>query len=126
MRKFDLIGQTLIITAGLAAGIATLVNQENGVFLLVIQFGLGVWQMISSGISILIVGPMFRKKLFHFVTALVYLGTLMFLESMDKTFAIWYLIIPAWSLGIYYYVLTYRLVFNTGRGRGNFLPNLSF
>ncbi len=126
MRKLDFFAQTILILTGVVTGIATLVNRENGLILLIVQFGLGVWQMVSCGVSLIIRGPMFRKKLLHFIIALLYLGTLTFMENMAKPVAIAYLIAPAWALGIYYYVLTWQRVFVVGRDRGSFLPNLSF
>jgi hypothetical protein len=93
-----------------------------------IQWVLGWWQMIGSGVSLIFRGPLFRKKLLHFLLASLYLLTLVLDKYIELPghLVIWYLTIPPWSLAVYYYVLSYRRTYVLDRERGSFLPNLSF
>jgi hypothetical protein len=125
MRKFDFAMQTLIMAVGLASAITAIFHRETAVFILIVQVVLGVWQMTGCLLSLIFRGSLFRKKLIHFITASVYLGTFSIIE-MNPAYVIWYLTLPAWALGIYYYIISYKGTIGVNRDRGGFLPNLSF
>jgi hypothetical protein len=128
MRKIDFIGQTLVMIAGLIVAVITMVDSQNLIFLLVVQLVLAGWQLISCGVSLIFKGPLFKKKLVHFVVAIGYLITLTLSGNLNVAGNMfnWYFTVPVCALAIYYYLLSYKSAFVIRRDRGSFLPNLSF
>lgn len=124
MKYIDFIGQTVLLVATLILAVAF-----GGSGILIGQFFLGAMQMLSSVISVITNAPFRKKKLIHLVSALIYL-TLVALIFTNKIFAsssisVVLMMIPAWGLAIYYYVITWIWAFSE-TNRSRFLPNISF
>lgn len=131
MKYFDLIGQSLILLFTAGHIIYFYSDPQWPVYILLGQLLLGPWQLISSAVSVISKTPFSRQKRLHLKLSLVYLFLLFaFVFSNCCTwpaFAIkLFATIPAWSLGLYYYTLTWKWVLPRRRNRGKFLPNLSF
>jgi hypothetical protein len=100
--------------------------------LLFVQLYLGCWQFTSSAISVIARAPHFKAKRTHLIVSSIYLLSLFILGSFiddlnirSSFFAI-YMTVPAWILGIYYYVITWRWTLPKKTGGGKFLPHINF
>jgi len=124
MRKFDFAIQTTLMSAALALGVtALLYGSEYLVFLLVVQFLMGVWQLLSAFATTANRnhGNEIRTKIIRIYWMLVvaYFAVLILLYSTaDKdaawqSTAIW--LHMAWLIAIYYYAFTIRLAFGVPR-----------
>lgn len=124
MKYIDFIGQTLLLVATL---ILTAVFFGSGI--LIGQFLLGVWQMISSAISVLTNAPFRKKKIIHLVSSLVYLAGLAIIYSnslfASTPLAVIMMMAPAWILAIYYFSITWTWALADSK-KSKFLPNVSF
>jgi hypothetical protein len=130
MKYFDLAIQTLIL---LFAGVAFAVSGPKLSFLdlMAVQFIFGAWQMLSSFISVLTQAPLFKYKCIHLVAALVYLGLLV----ISAVYHWWpdfslqariFVTLPAWTLGLLYYLLTWKWALLSHKQSSSFLPHINF
>lgn len=100
---------------------------------LVAQLVLGPWQYLGSLISVVVKAPSAKQKRIHLIVStiyllMLYLGTLKHFHGISfpgEVIALT-LTVPAWALGIYYYIITWRWTFPKIKRRGSFLPHLSF
>lgn len=97
------------------------------------QMVLGPWQYISSLISVITKAPFFKQKRIHLIVSTVYL-LLLYLGTLENFHGINFpgelilpvLTIPAWTLGLYYFSITWRWTFLSTKKRSSFLPHLNF
>jgi hypothetical protein len=135
----DLVGQSIFMMAGLVGVCMVSGLHDSSLFILLYaQMLLGPWQMLSGLISILIKSTGYRQKRIHFVVSIIYLavlglgiwsgeqGYLPLNRNLLETLAMLGLTIPAWILGTYYYVLTWRTVFPGYKKTSSFLPHINF
>ena len=125
MRLLDFIAQT-----GLA--VLTVVTLIAGIFyghlldlFFIGQFVLCTWQIASCIIHLVtdVRGNQARRK--HLLLWIVYTIAILVLGLTPQVIAAFLYTIPAWSLAVYYYVITCKTTFPK-TGRGKFLPHLSF
>jgi hypothetical protein len=126
MRFADMVVQTLIIVSAIVVAILNGFSFAEPDFLSV-QLILGVWQMSSSFLSLIFGIVIPKKKLFHFITSIIYLLTLMTLAQFTRNESVYYiyLIGPPWVLAAFYYIVTLKINFPSSR-RSKFLPHLGF
>lgn len=124
MKYIDFIGQALLL---LTALVLTFVFFGTGI--LIGQFLLGGWQMLSSAISVVSNAPLRKKKVIHLVASILYLTLLaiIYANSWWSTNAIAFVVLmaPSWILAIYYFSVTWAWAF-AQKTRSKFLPNISF
>jgi hypothetical protein len=133
MRYVDLTIQTLIMLFALGFLIYTYGEGDWPMSILIAQMILGPWQMTSSFVSIIAKADLWKSKRIHFLISCCYLlfiyacvnVTIPELKPSGIIFGL-LLTIPAWSLALFYYVITWSTVFPRKKNRGSFLPNLSF
>jgi hypothetical protein len=137
LKSIDFVGQTIIWLGLLVCGMVILFSGDSpGNFFyigLVAQFFMGCWQMISSGLFMLLRAENFKLRSLHFVSGLLCLGAIALSAWIDKELdsvvsnallLITGVIIP-WSLAIFYYTITWRWMFPQ-KSSGKFLPHISF
>jgi hypothetical protein len=122
MKYIDFIIQTGLILFSAGVLLVTLQNNAWPATLLIPQFFVGVWQMISSIVSVLFKMRAYHLKRWHLFFAGLYLVCLSAWPSVSLTF----LIVPSWLLATYYYIVTCVTTFARQRKNGSFLPHLSF
>lgn len=124
MKYIDFIGQALLLVATL---ILTFMFFGTGILLG--QFLLGVWQMLSSVVSVLGNAPLRKKKAIHLVCSFSYLSLLAIIYTnnwwSNTPTAFVLMMVPAWILAIYYFTVTWTWAF-AEKSRSKFLPNISF
>lgn len=123
MKYIDFFGQTILFAGAVIFGV---IAGVSGVFF-AMSF-IGGWQMVSSFVSIVLRAPFHKQKQIHFFTAVIYLVSLYFgwLLQVEMAWLTNVLVaLPPLSLGIYYYVITWRW-YNLNVKRGKFLPHISF
>ena len=130
MKYLDYGTQTIIFTFGIVSLLISWAQLSPGI--LYAQLLLGVWQMISSIVSVITKAPLYRKKRLHLLLAAFYLMALYAYGQISpgmphaQFFFGFIFTVPAWALAIFYYIITCQWVFARKKKRGNFLPNLSF
>jgi hypothetical protein len=126
MKYVDLVVQTILIILGIVA----VFTDRMGV--LMVQMVLGPWQMISCSVSLIAKGPEFKHKRIHFILSCVYLvvffasGVMTKGSQFSKELMFFLLILPPWSLAVYYYLSTIRVAFPRHRKTSSFLPHINF
>ncbi len=133
MKYIDFIIQSLILLFGFVFAIACSFNESNLLISIwMVQLFLGPWQFTSSLISVVSHVPNFKPKLIHLISSSVYLLSLAILLQGKMTFGLpqivfkFYTVIPAWVLGIYYYIITWRWTLSKRTNGGKFLPHINF
>lgn len=131
MKYLDFTIQSLIMIAALALAMACVTTKPDAfIMILMVQFYLGCWQLASSVISLIARAPRFRTKSIHLIISVIYL--LSFIGIFNSGFNIpqlavkLYLTVPAWALGIYYYIITWQWAVPKKTGGGKFLPHINF
>lgn len=84
------------------------------------EFAIGVWQMLSCILSLIFVKTYRRAKAIHLLVSVVCL-VLIFLDP--NGLILWTL---PWGLAIYYTVLTWMWCLKSDARQGKFLPHTSF
>ena len=117
MKYVDIIGQTalLLLTAMMIVGYSW-----SG--LMYGQLFIGVWQMISSIVSVITGTPDRNLRRIHLLLAVTYL-VLLAVGFVNHQF--FFLTVPPWMLAIFYYTITWKWFLDNPK-KGNFLPNISF
>jgi hypothetical protein len=94
--------------------------------LMILQLCLGGWQLLSCVISVLTTRTFRTAKLIGLAALFLYLGILRTFSPVSEVLLAILWTVPAWSLAIIYYVITWKWVLaGTGR-RGSFLPHINF
>jgi hypothetical protein len=117
MKYLDIIGQTAIL---FLTGMMAIAYSWSG--LMYGQLFIGIWQMISSIVSVIAGTPNKNLRRIHLVVAATYL-VLLYVGFTNHEF--FFLTVPPWMLAIYYYTITWKW-FLTDPKKGKFLPNISF
>jgi hypothetical protein len=133
MKYLDFTVQTAILLLTILLLAVSYGELDWPIGILVAQLALGSCQYLSSVISVLVDAPFLKQKKIHLVVSTVYL-LLLYVGAQERFHGINFpaevilpaLTIPAWILGIYYYIITWRWTFPKTKRRGSFLPNLSF
>jgi hypothetical protein len=132
MRNLDFIVQSTLIGASLLMATIGLFKPEFFFFCFIGQFLIGIWQYGGALIAALFNSAKYRKK--YFSLSSIYLLSLTAFVLLEKYFSlevppslfVFYLIIPAWCLAVYYYRLTWRTVFIDQKNQSGFLPHTNF
>lgn len=117
MKYLDIIIQTVLLLLTFA-----LLVPYSMSALLIGQFCIGVWQMLSSTISVVAGTPNKLLRRIHFALAVIFLIFMYtgLVEDSVLTFAI------PWALALYYYTITWMWFLSANPKKGKFLPNTSF
>lgn len=124
MKYIDFKIQTVLLIAAVV-----LFALFSGYGLMIGQFFVGVWQMLSCVISVIVFRTFRRQKLLHLGLSIAVLTALYFLKS-DPAFTndllnLLVFFLPCWALAIYYYIISWRW-YQGDSARSKFLPNISF
>lgn len=122
MKYLDVSIQTIIVFVALVALIFSFEEQGWLTPVLVAQFLMGTWQLLSSAISVGMKAPFHKAKKWHLGISLVYLVVL---YAIGFKFLL-IIIVPFWTLAFYYYFITWKWVLHKVKKRSRFLPNLGF
>jgi hypothetical protein len=137
LKTLDFVGQSIIWLGLLGGGLVVLFSGEDlGAFFyigLIAQFFMGWWQMISSGLFMVLRAEKFKSRSVHFVSGLICLAAIalsaMIDKELDSVFSSALLLLTGviipWCLAIFYYSITWRWMFPT-KSTGKFLPHVSF
>jgi hypothetical protein len=139
LKRIDWLGQTVIFCS---IPIMLILSKGNSDWIIVIfaaQYAMGFWQMASSFVSVVFRGSAFDSKTKHFLVSVGYLLLLGLLIVLNKAWGHTYqeqdfpvilaaiaFFAPPWTLAIYYYTITWRLVFPGQKKRSSFLPHINF
>jgi hypothetical protein len=120
MRIFDLIIQTLLF---LLSMLALAFGKEGYVWILIFQFFMGCWQLLSALIcSVRPKTETIKKRMIIYWSLVlgyfIVLG-LLAASGMNEMSIIWFF--SAWGIAVYYYVFTFQLVINKENSKKSFL-----
>ncbi|MCD9016219.1 hypothetical protein [Parachryseolinea silvisoli] len=133
-KYIDLVVQSLCIVIASFIGVAVIIasnphDRDWPLGILFIQLILGPWQLIGSLVSVFRKAKSRKLKSIHLFASLLYLAVLIPLIQADfanKHTRLLLLTVPAWTLAIGYYSITWRgILKRSERGKG-FLPHLGF
>jgi hypothetical protein len=125
IRYLDLGIQAMLIAAAIVLSIIAAFKNQLTAVILWIQFVLGVWQYLSSLICTLWRWSSREPRFLYLILATLYLAILPMLALKGPSFIALMIVVP-WSLAVYYFVISLRLMKGaaiTGKG---FLPHLGF
>ncbi len=122
MRKVDFAVQTLLFAAAICSLAAF--GKEGPIVVALAQFFMGVWQLISAGITTAkINGDTDRRTimLIYWASVILYASGFLGLYFIDKEefFIGWFF--GAWLIAIYYYIYTCKLAFGIEPKKKSFL-----
>lgn len=126
MKRFDFWGQTLIF---IGAVTFVCLHEHPTISVLIGQFLLGAWQMISCALSLNYRAQGFKQKKEYFIVSIFYLLVIVILSTLRPSNQDWFFMLmtaPSWVLGLYYYTLTIRIAFPVNRRLSSFLPHINF
>ncbi|MBT1703064.1 hypothetical protein [Chryseosolibacter indicus] len=129
MKYIDVVGQTLILLACIGIGLIS-IGDNDWPFgaVIFLQLFIGIWQMLSSIISVSFRTNQWKRKRTHLIAAITYLILLYvvtsFIHIVSPTNVL--LFLPSWALAVYYYVVSWRCVFIAKKDSNRFLPHISF
>jgi hypothetical protein len=138
LKRIDFLGQTVIFC--FIPILLILIKKSDWIIvILASQYAMGVWQMVSSFLSIVFRGPAFNSKIKHFLVSICYLLLFALCLTLGKGWGYSYanhgfLVIlaaigffaPPWILAIYYYIVTWRLAVPRQKKHSSFLPHINF
>jgi hypothetical protein len=126
MRYIDLLAQTILMLLGVTFAIVALYN-GNTAGLLLVQLIVGVWQLTSCFFSLLFYTRRDnRSRHLHLASSLIVIILLIIVSQIHVGLANVLLLGPPWILAIYYYSITWRIVFPRYKNQSKFLPHISF
>lgn len=108
--------------------VAANIGDDVAPSLVSMQLTVGSWQLLSSLISVWLRARLYKLKTIHLVVSVIYTSILFIIpfQELSRTVALMILMVPAWSLAVFYYAITCFATFqNTGR-QSSFLPHTSF
>jgi hypothetical protein len=128
MKYIDFSVQSLLFIAALVVIIGNIGGSDAVRVVLWMQLLLGPWQVLSSVISVGIRTRMYKLKVIHLIVSASYLSALFFIpfRKFSEVTTLIAFMAPAWTLAIYYYVLTCRDTFQRSTRQSSFLPHTSF
>jgi len=131
MKYIDTFAQSLLLLAGLVCTASFFFTEDLIWIFLSCQFYLGVVQVLSCVIHLIAYPKGNSQRRRYLFMAVVYLLSLFVFASVlaeyihiPEMVGILYFTLPAWALGIYYYVITLNGYFP--KIKRGFLPHLSF
>lgn len=124
MKKIDFYIQTLLAAILAFAAITLWFSNDAAIWVFLLLFLLGAWQMVSCIITLFAGDRAYRFKLIHFMASVIYIGTLIVMKvKIDRDPISW--VTPALILAVYYWLVSAKTAFpNDNHGR--FLSHLSF
>ena len=117
MRTFDFIIQTMLLSAAVFVLFA---GREAIIWIGIIQFFVGCWQVISGIANAIAHGSLndYGKrniKIYWLLVLFYFLGLgLTYITKLSYVWGTWFFL--AWGLAIYYYVFTIKLAFPSNKG----------
>ena len=128
MTKYiDFTVQSLIMGISLVLILVSIRETDWMLNVLVAQLALGLWQFVSSCTSVSLQSSHWKLKRIHMFSSILYLLLLWgsFQADVSYNFVKYFITIPAWSLAIFYYSITWSVTCQKQR-RSSFLPHLNF
>jgi hypothetical protein len=134
MRYVDFTVQTLLILLGLGLLIFTWRDSDWPSSLVVAQMFLGPWQVLSSIIGVAFRGAAHKRKRIHLLLSVLYFVILFsglwigseYRYRWSDMMTSFYMFAVPWTLALYYYLITWRIVFPNNKKTSNFLPHINF
>ena len=128
IKYIDFSVQSLMFVAVLVILLGQIGGSDAILLVLWMQLLVGPWQVISSLISIGLRRRMYRLKAAHLVASAIYLTGLLTspLRQLGESETLIILMVPAWTLAVFYYVLTILATFQRPARQSSFLPHTSF
>jgi len=127
MRKFDFVAQTIMMVGAIVSVAVLIADESAGFWLIILQFFVGCWQMLSASISLLASRNQLTLRLIHFGLAVIYL-LFVYVVAVSipslKPGSLLTFGLP-WLLACFYYFITWRSAYPKS-GKSSFLPHLSF
>jgi CDP-diglyceride synthetase len=117
MKYVDITIQTIILFLT-----ATMMTMYSWSGLMYGQLFIGIWQMISSVVSVSAGTPNKNLRRIHLLLATIYL-ILLAIGFRNHEFIL--LTVPPWMLAFFYYTITWKWVLSDQK-KGKFLRNISF
>ena len=132
-KYIDLVVQSLCIFIASFIVVAVIIKSNpHGnwpLAILLIQLILGPWQLIGSLISFFRRINFPKLKSIHLLVSILYLVILSQLSSSDfagEYTLLLFTTVPAWILGIGYYMITWHEILKRSESGKGFLPHLGF
>ena len=127
MKYIDFIAQSVMFVAVLII-IASKIGENPAPSMLSIQLIVGTWQLLSSLISVGFRTSLHELKIIHLVISGIYISILLIIPfpELSRTVSLIILMVPAWTLAVYYYAITCFATFQHERRQSSFLPHTSF
>ena len=127
MKYIDFFAQSLMFIAVLII-IASKIGENPAPSMLSIQLIVGTWQLLSSLISVGFRTSLHELKIIHLVISGIYISILLIIPfpELSRTVSLIILMVPAWTLAVYYYAITCFATFQHEGRQSSFLPHTSF
>lgn len=134
MRYVDFTVQTLLILLGLGLLVFTWGDSDWPSAMMAAQMFLGPWQVLSSIIGVAFRGAANKRKRIHLLLSALYFVILFgalwvgseYQYRCSDVMTSFYMIALPWSLALYYYLITWRIVFPNNKKTSSFLPHINF
>ena len=128
MKYIDFWAQSLMLIVVLGILVARVGGKDTVLMVLWMQLLVGPWQVTSSILSVGFRGPFYKLKAVHLVVSAIYLSILFAspVHELPREASLIVVMVPAWTLAIYYYVITALVVFYKQSRQSSFLPHTSF
>lgn len=134
IRYIDFTFQTLLFMAAIATLVTAAFAPDTIAVIMIVQFFMGIWQVLSCVLSLILYPNQNNSRRNHIVMAALYVLSLFVFPALlnhdlsifPEWLIIVYATVPAWSLALYYYWITFTHTFPNRIKRGSFLPNISF
>lgn len=134
IRYIDYTLQTLLFLAAIATLVTAAFAPDTIAVIMIVQFFMGIWQVLSCVFSLILYPNQNNSRRNHIVMAALYVLSLFVFPALlnhdlsifPEWLIIVYATVPAWSLALYYYWITFTHTFPNRIKRGSFLPNISF
>jgi hypothetical protein len=128
MKYIDFSVQSLFFITVLVILTVPVGGSDRLLLVLWMQLLVGPWQLLSSVISVGRGLRLYHLKVIHLVVSAIYLTMLLIIpyNELPASGVKTILMVPAWSLAIYYYALTTKATFREPSRQSSFLPHTSF
>jgi len=128
MKYIDFSVQSILFVAVLVVIMANIVGNDAVRVVVWMQLLVGTWQLLSSVISVGMRSRLYKLKAIHLIICALYLAVLFILPFRRFTASTTLIVLmaPAWTLAIYYYMVTSLATFQRPSRQGSFLPHTSF
>jgi hypothetical protein len=128
MKYIDFCVQSILFVVVLVIIIAKIGGSDCVRVVLAMQLVVGTWQLLSSVISVGMRSRLYELKATHLIISALYLAVLFIFPFRRFTVSTTLIILmaPAWTLAIFYYMVTSLATFQRTSRQGSFLPHTSF